>query len=101
MVDKRFGGPFDRADPPDYVESCDLCPSPTNVYSPPAGSQPALEFLPTFLYRFPPSSVVAETYWGTDNTVPLTSTQYSPAPAGGMGPLSVFFPRNVQVLRPH
>jgi hypothetical protein len=96
-VDKRFGGPFDRADPAGWVESCDNCPS--NVYN--SASQAPQEYLPTFLYNFPASSTVAETIFWTDNSVTgIAGNSYSPAPPGGAGPLTVFYPHNVQVLRP-
>jgi hypothetical protein len=100
-IDQRWGGPFQRADPPGYVQSCDFCPAPANAYN--SASQVPLELSPTYLYKFAPSSTVAETLFWTDNgaVTGITGNSYNPPPPGGTGPLSVYFPHNVQVLRPN
>jgi hypothetical protein len=101
MLDKAMGGKFTRADPPNYVPTCDLCPStgsPGNAYNPP--SEAPLEFLSTYLYNFPNNATQLEELWGTENSVTISPNPYEPSPPGNVGPLSPFFPRHVEVLRP-
>lgn len=97
-LDHAMGGAFVRADPPAYQPGCDYCPAPQNVLNV-GGVQPE-DYTSTFLRGFPGGAALEESFWGTQNTVTLTSIPYEPAPAGGLGPISPYYPRAVKIKRP-
>jgi hypothetical protein len=80
-----------RADPPNYLRTCDYCAAPTNSYN---TGQDSYEWTPTYLYGFPPNSAVSETLWDTNNIVNIPEINM-------MAPIAEAFPRNVQLIRPH
>jgi hypothetical protein len=85
-----------HADPPGYSASCDMCPS--NPYY--SASQPPHEYLTPYVKGFAAGSVRSHTLWGTDSNVSLKGDAYEPPPSNGMGPLSLFYPHNIQLVRP-
>jgi hypothetical protein len=95
--DQRLGGAFEAAEPPRFVPTCDVCPSPMNPYN---GDPPGLYNLRTYLDGFLPNSTLENSVWGTDIAVPLHSLPYQPAPDGGKGPIGGTFPRVVRVIEP-
>ncbi|MGH7296799.1 MAG: hypothetical protein ACRELB_17810, partial [Polyangiaceae bacterium] len=99
-LDASLGGAFLRAEPPGYTASCEFCPAPTNVYN---GSVQPADFTPTFLIGFPATSVVSDALWATEESVvPLSpAIKDEPCPTSSCtGPISQYFPRSVQILRP-
>jgi hypothetical protein len=81
------------------VPSCEYCPAPQNVYNVGSGVFPE-DYTAMFLLGFPAGSTTDDTFWGTDNDVPITSKPDEPAPSTGSGPISGYYPRLVHVLRP-
>ncbi|HEY1697768.1 MAG TPA: hypothetical protein VGG39_36660 [Polyangiaceae bacterium] len=96
-LDQAYGGPFVRAEPPGYAPSCEYCPAPANPYN---GTIGAADLTATFLLGFAPGSALADSFWGTDaGAVTLTYLPFDPDD-GPTGPLSPYYPRSVQILRP-
>jgi hypothetical protein len=94
-LDGRYGGAFVRADPPGYQPACDQCPQ--NPYD---TGQPALDQSATFLFQYPADSTTDESFWGTENDVPIQGSPHEPPPDGGAGPAFESYPRSVRLVRP-
>jgi hypothetical protein len=96
QLDQSLGGAFVKAEPAGFPGECTWCPAPQNPYN--AGG-PSADFDTPFVYGFPPSSTTDDEVWGT-NLIPIAGDQDEPPPAGGMGPPSFFFAKQVRIIRP-
>ncbi len=94
---RALGQAFDRAEPTAYVERCQYCPAPLNIYN---GTTVPEDFTQTYLSGFPSGSTLEDSLWATESNVPIKGSTDQPPPDGGLGPISAYFPRVVKVVRP-
>jgi hypothetical protein len=92
------GGPFAAAVPPGYAPVCDYCSVDQNPYN---KQSETYQLFRTYIYKFPQNAALSEALWGTTPDIPIQSTKFDPAPPGGLGTISEYFPHNVVLLRPH
>ncbi len=92
----KLDGAFDRAEPTPYSPACNYCPPPQNPYN--TGAQPE-DFTPTYLFQYPKSATLGDTFWGMEEVVPIHALP-DEAWNGDAGPISEYFGRQVVLVRP-